>query len=139
MKNFHQQSPKSTFEPLVMRVHSASTPPNYLSLNIEGGNLPETLGAIQGKWNVIFPGNPFEYFFPDEHFEKQYAADLRFGKVFDVFALLAIFVSCLGLFALAAYVTRVRTKEIGIRKVLGASVAGITGLLANPVKSLRSE
>ncbi|HRI60245.1 MAG TPA: ABC transporter permease [Saprospiraceae bacterium] len=130
VKNFHQQSPKATFEPVVMRVLNGNNPPDYFSLKIEGDNLPQTLEAIRAEWVAVFPGNPFDYFFLDEHFERQYAADQRFGSVFGLFALLAIFVSCLGLFALAANMARVRTKEIGIRKVLGASVAGITSLLA---------
>ncbi len=130
VKNFHQQSPKAVFEPLVMRVLGADGSPNFLSLKIDSRDLPQTLEAIRAKWSAVFPGNPFDYFFLDEHFEKQYAADQRFGSVFGMFALLAIFVSCLGLFALASYVARVRTKEIGIRKVLGASVTGLTGLLA---------
>lgn len=130
VKNFHQQSPKAAFEPLIMRVLDDDRLPDYLSLKIDGHNMPQTLQAIRAEWAVVFPGNPFDYFFLDEYFEQQYAADQRFGRVFGMFALLAIFVSCLGLFALAAYVARVRTKEIGIRKVLGASVTGITGLLA---------
>ncbi len=77
----------------------------------------------------LFPGNPFEYFFLDEHFAEQYKADQQFGQTFGLFAGLAIFVSCLGLLGLAAFVTNKRTKEIGIRKIVGANLPNILLLL----------
>ena len=77
----------------------------------------------------MFPGNTFEYFFLDDHFNDQYKADQRFGKVFGIFTSLAILVACLGLFGLASFTTLQKTKEIGIRKVLGASLANILNLL----------
>lgn len=129
VKNFHQQSPKEVFDPLVMRVRNSQTSTGAFSIKLETSDLQSTLGALRARWASIFPGNPFDYFFLEEHFEEQYLADQRFGQVFGMFALLAIFVSCLGLFALAAYVARVRTKEIGVRKVLGASVANVTAML----------
>ena len=93
------------------------------------GRIAETIAQIQTEWDTFFPGNTFEYFFLDEQFDKQYKADHRFGQVFGLFTLLAIFVACLGLFGLASFTTLQRTKEIGIRKVLGASVQGILKLL----------
>jgi putative ABC transport system permease protein len=77
----------------------------------------------------FFPGNPYEYFFLDDHFEAQYKADEQFGKTFALFAILAIIVACLGLYGLASFVTTQRTKEIGIRKISGASIASILVLL----------
>ena len=87
------------------------------------------LSIVKAEWNKFFPGNTFEYFFLDDHFDEQYKADQRFGQVFGLFTSLAILVACLGLFGLASFTTLQRTKEIGIRKVLGASVGSILKLL----------
>jgi putative ABC transport system permease protein len=84
---------------------------------------------VKADWNKLFPGNTFEYFFLDDHFNQQYKADQTFGQVFGLFTSLAILVACLGLFGLASFTTIQRTKEIGIRKVLGASVLQILKLL----------
>jgi putative ABC transport system permease protein len=84
---------------------------------------------VKSNWDKFFPGNTFDYFFLDDHFDQQYKADQRFGQVFGLFTLLAILVACLGLFGLASFTTIQRTKEIGIRKVLGASVLKILKLL----------
>ena len=128
LKNFHQQSPRLAFEPLVLRPFYRNRPPDFFTMKLSTGQLPQTLAAIETTWEQLFPGNPFEYFFLDDHFNDQYAADRRFGQVFGLFALLAIFVSCLGLFALAAFMAERRTKEFGIRKVLGASIEHLIGL-----------
>ena len=99
-------------------------------MKIDEKNTSRIISLIQAKWKEVFPGQPFEYFFLDESFNNQYKADQQFGKVFGLFAMLAIFVSCLGLFGLASFISEQRTKEIGIRKVLGASVSGIAFLLS---------
>ena len=88
-----------------------------------------SFSLAQSNWETFFPGNTFEYFFLDDHFNAQYEAVQRFGKVFGIFASLAIIVACLGLFGLASFTTLQRRKEIGVRKVLGASVQGILKLL----------
>src|SRR4029079_936158 len=89
----------------------------------------QTINVVKAEWNKFFPGNTFEYFFLDDHFGEQYKEDQRFGQVFGWFTSLAILVACLGLFGLASFTTLQRTKEIGIRKVLGASVINILRLL----------
>ena len=125
--NFHQQSLRESFEPLIFRlipdVHG------YLSVKTPASNASQTIAQVKASWDRFFPGNTFEYFFLDEHFDEQYRADRRFGQVFGLFTSLAILVACLGLFALASFTTIQRTKEIGIRKVLGASVTRILKLL----------
>ncbi|HEY0108072.1 MAG TPA: FtsX-like permease family protein, partial [Fibrella sp.] len=125
--NFHQQSLREAFEPLILRlipdVHG------YFSVKMAPGEATKTIATLQSGWNHFFPGNPFEYFFLDAHFADQYHADQRFGQVFGFFTGLAILVACLGLFGLASFTTTQRTKEIGIRKVLGASVGEILQLL----------
>jgi putative ABC transport system permease protein len=128
VKDYHQESLKADFDPLIFRCLPASR--SYYSLKVETNNISETIAHAQAVWDDIFPGNPFEYFFLDDHFNRQYQADLRFGKVFGFFAGLAIFVACLGLFGLSSFMATQRTKEIGVRKVLGASIASILALLS---------
>jgi putative ABC transport system permease protein len=86
--------------------------------------------SVEKTWKALAPGQPFQYSFLDEDFGKMYASEQRLGKIFALFAGLAIIIACLGLFALTAFTAEQRTKEIGIRKVLGASVGGIVVLLS---------
>jgi len=126
-ENFHQQSLRDAFEPLILRLI-----PNVngnVSIKINTAEAAGTINAVKAEWNKFFPGNTFEYFFLDDHFDDQYKADQRFGQVFGLFTSLAILVACLGLFGLASFTTLQRTKEIGIRKVLGASVGNILKIL----------
>ncbi|MBD8490927.1 ABC transporter permease [Echinicola sp. CAU 1574] len=102
----------------------------YISIKLGTENLPETISAIEALYKQHFPGNPFQYAFVDEQFDQLYKNDHRFARLFVVFTSLAIFIACLGLLGLATYTTRQRTKEIGVRKVLGASVSGIVALLS---------
>ena len=101
----------------------------YYSLKVNTANLDETLAAIQATYDAVFPGNPFDYFFVDRFFDEQYKAEQQFGTLFGLFALFAVFVACLGLVGLAAFTAAQRTKEIGVRKVLGASAPTIARLL----------
>ncbi|PWT99330.1 MAG: ABC transporter permease [Bacteroidetes bacterium] len=126
-ENFHQQSLREAFEPLILRLIPDVN--GSISLKTTAANAPQTIESVKAEWNKFFPGNTFEYFFLDDHFDEQYRADQRFGKVFGLFTSLAILVACLGLFGLASFTTLQRTKEIGIRKVLGASVGSILNLL----------
>ena len=101
-----------------------------LSVKVSTSDLKKTIAAIEKTWHAVIPNRPFSYFFVDDMFDRQYRSEDRFGKLFLYFAVLAIFISCLGLLGLASYSTLQRTKEIGVRKVLGASVAGIVRLLS---------
>src|SRR5690606_23867998 len=107
-----------------------------ISLKVRTEGLPETIAAIRQTYETMFPGNPFEYFFVDESFDEQYRNDERFATLFGVFAGLTILIACLGLFGLAAFMTEQRTKEIGVRKVLGASAPGIVALLSKDFAKL---
>jgi len=100
------------------------------SVKVDPQQLPATLEAIQKAYAKYFPGNVFDYYFLDEKFNRQYSNDYLFGKVFGLFAALAILIACLGLSGLSLLSTIQRTKEIGVRKVLGASVTGIVMLLS---------
>ena len=130
INNYHQESLKKNYEPqfLYRFLWNAK-----FSLKVNTIDLQKTLSSIQKTWNRIFPGYPFEYFFLDEHFDNQYRADVQFGRIAGLFAFLAIFIGCMGLFALSLYETILRTKEIGIRKILGASIRGILSLLLKDI------
>ena len=126
-ENFHQQSLHEAYEPLILRLIANVN--GYLSVKTDAAQASKTIGLVKAEWSKFFPGNTFEYFFLDDHFNDQYKADRRFGQVFGLFTGLAILVACMGLFGLASFTTLQRTKEIGIRKVLGASVFNILKLL----------
>jgi len=126
-ENFHNQSLKDDFEPLIIRCMPGLS--GYVSIKTKGNLASRVIETSKAEWNRWFPGNTFEYFFLDDHFTRQYQSDQRFGKVFLIFTLMAILVACMGLFGLASYTVVQRRKEIGIRKVLGASVPGILKLL----------
>jgi putative ABC transport system permease protein len=128
VNDYHQVSLKRTIEPSLF--YCSPYNGEFYSMRVKTTNLPQTLGHIQASWAKAFPGNPFQYFFLDEYFNRQYANDRKFGKLFSAFALLAIIIGCLGLFGLSAYTASQRIKEIGIRKVLGASAGSIVSLLS---------
>ena len=128
VKNFHQLGLQHAYDPMILTLEHQQE--SFYSCKVQGENLTATLQAIQQTYQEFFPENPFHYFFLDEFFDQQYKADQQFGKVFLLFSGLAIFVACLGLLGLVAFTTSQRTKEIGIRKVLGASVQNIVALLS---------
>lgn len=128
MKDFHFRSLQQPIKPLSMRIEPGSN--NLVSIYVAAANLPTTIASAEKKWKELIPNRPFSYYFLDEFFDRQYRSEERFGKLFLNFAILAIFISCLGLLGLASYSTIQRTKEIGIRKVLGASVSNIVNLLS---------
>jgi putative ABC transport system permease protein len=100
------------------------------SFKIEAGSTTGILKQAESTWKSMAPNMPFNYRFLDEAFDQMYRAEQRVGKIALIFSVLAIFIGCLGLFGLAAFVAEQRTKEIGVRKVLGASVNGIVHLLS---------
>jgi putative ABC transport system permease protein len=128
MKDFHYRSLQEEIKPLSMRIEPDGC--NLACVNLSGNNLPATITSIEKKWKTAIPNRPFSYYFLDEFFDRQYRSEQRFQKLFFNFAILAIFISCLGLLGLASYSTMLRTKEIGVRKVMGASVSRIVGLLS---------
>jgi putative ABC transport system permease protein len=99
-------------------------------VKVSGKDMEGTLAFLQSKWKEVVPFRPFEYNFLDENYDKLYSSELRLGKVLTIFAAIAILLACLGLFGLSAFVIQQRTKEIGIRKVLGASVSNVVTLLS---------
>jgi len=129
VSNHHQESLRQDYDAHIFRYIPDANSYYSLKLTADRNNTPAIIQSIQQQWKSFFPGNPFEYFFLDEHFAEQYKADQQFGQTFGLFAGLAIFVSCLGLLGLAAFVTNQRTKEIGIRKIVGANLPSILLLL----------
>jgi putative ABC transport system permease protein len=107
----------------------SSSPGGYYSIKFNTSTVKQSLAAFESDWKTYFPGNPFNYFFLDDRFDQQYKADKQFGEVFALFSGLAIFIACLGLFGLSSLMVIQRTKEIGIRKVMGASIGSILRLL----------
>jgi putative ABC transport system permease protein len=129
VSNHHQESLKQDYDAHIFRLIPNSNSFYSLKLQASGKNLNEIIRVAKTEWTNFFPGNPFDYFFLDEHFAQQYKADQLFGKTFGLFAVLAIVVACMGLLGLASFVTTQRTKEIGIRKVSGAGTLNILVLL----------
>lgn len=127
VKNFHFQSLRNRIEPLLFELGRSR---GYLSLKIDGQNIPSTVDYLQEKWVEFAPGQPFQYSFLDQRFNDMYQSEQKLGNIFGVFAFLAIFIACLGLYGLAAFTAEQRTKEIGVRKVLGASIMSIITLLS---------
>lgn len=125
--DYHQMSLKAKVIPVAFRFRPSG---GYISIKLETENHKKVLEDIQRPWESAFAGNPIDHFFLDQFFNRQYDRDDRFGKVFTLFTFLAIFIASLGLLGLASFMTTQRTKEIGIRKVLGSSVNGIVLLLS---------
>ena len=127
MKNFHYQPVQSKIEPLAITI----SPDNirYMLIRIQPESISASLKYIENTWKRIMPNYPFEYRFLDENFDRMYRAEERMGSLLKYFAVLAVFIACLGLFGLASFTAEQRTKEIGVRKVLGAGVSQITILL----------
>ncbi|MEP4533067.1 MAG: ABC transporter permease [Cyclobacteriaceae bacterium] len=127
--DFNYVSLHEKVEPLSLRFGTRQNV-SVFSLKLEGENYSQTLAELEDIWHAIVPHWPFDVHFLDQNFNKQYESDERFGKIFAIFSSLAIFVACLGLFGLTIYSTSQRSKEIGIRKVMGAPASSIVGLLS---------
>ncbi len=126
--NFHQEGLQKAIDPMLILLRPEIR--SYYSVKISTDHLQQSIAGIEKTWNHYFPEDPFNYFFLDESFNEQYKADTRFGAVFGLFATLAILIACFGLLGLSAYNVLQRTKEIGIRKVLGATARSVVFLLS---------
>ncbi|MBL7960297.1 ABC transporter permease [bacterium] len=128
VKDFHFESLHQEIAPIVMRISTSSL--NKISIRIRPQDIPSTIGFLQSIWQEYRADYPFEYSFVDDRFDQLYRNEEKLGQVFGFFAGLSIFIACMGLLGLAAFMTELRTKEIGIRKVLGASVGNITAMIS---------
>ncbi len=129
IQNFHQQSPQQAFEPQVFRL--ARRMEGYFSVLYQGDQFDKLKEQLALQYESFFPGNPMEYFFLEDFYEQQYDNQTRMGSVFAVFSLLSILITFLGVLSLAAYSATERTKEIGIRKTLGARIYDVLRLLSS--------
>ncbi|MEP6684497.1 MAG: ABC transporter permease [Parafilimonas sp.] len=132
MKDFHFESLHQKIAPLIFVMPATSTNQssyNYLSIKVSG-NMPSALETIKNTWQKYLPEHPYQYTFLDEKFTKLYESEQTQGTIFTVFAFIAIFIACLGLFGLSAFAISQRVKEIGVRKVLGANISTIVALLS---------
>src|SRR6266496_3644909 len=133
IKNFNFSSLRDVISPLALKLGKDN---GNISVRISSNNIPNVLAQIKNKWKTIASSQPFDYSFMDEDFNKLYTTEQRTGKIFITFAVLAILIACLGLFGLVTYAAEQRTKEIGVRKVLGASVSGIVAMLSKDFAKL---
>ncbi|MBX2897404.1 MAG: ABC transporter permease [Cyclobacteriaceae bacterium] len=128
VKDFHQRSPKENHIPMIFRYYPGLS--GYVTLKVKTNNMEKTIDYAKRNWDNLFPSSPFSYFFLNEKYNQQYKADAQFGVVMATFSVIAIVIACLGLFGLSSFTILQRTKEIGIRKVLGGSVTQIVQLLS---------
>jgi len=126
--NFHQESLKKPMEPMIFRPAYSTYHPTSIKIRTEDS--PRVIASVEKVFTALFPGNAFEYSFLEDKYNSQYNDDNRFGTIINIFTVLAIIISCLGLIGLSSYTAMQRTKEIGIRKVLGASLLSIVSLLS---------
>lgn len=135
LKNYHWSSLKTAHGPILLAPTKISR--GHFSIHLTSvKNIQETVSAVKERFTEAFPGNPFEYYFLDEFFDRQYREEKQFAQVFGLFAGLAIGIACLGLWGLAAFTTTQKLKEISIRRVLGASTLCLLSLLAGQFMKL---
>ena len=128
VRDYHWWGLQRKIEPMIMRV----VPDLFrsITLTVNTSDMQSTLSFLEKKYNELFPGDLFEYLFVDTNFDIQYRSEERLSRIFQIFTILGIFIACLGLFGLASFIAEQRTKEIGIRRVLGASVSQVIVLLS---------
>ena len=128
VRNVHWSSLKDAHRPILFSLDNEYG--TYFSIKMNLSDIPETIAHVESAYKASFPDDPFSYFFLDDSFNQQYQADLQFGNLFSAFSALAIFIAAIGLFALVSFSATLRVKEIGIRKVLGATVSSLMILLS---------
>ena len=133
VKDFNFESLRSPIKPFVLFPEIRA---GRLLIKLDGHHVQQTISFLASKWKELVPDRPFEYHFLDEDYDDLYQSEIRLGKVMNLFASIGILLACFGLFGLSSYAIQQRTKEIGIRKILGANVTGITALLAKDFISL---
>jgi len=125
VKDFHFKSAKELIEPMMIHLGSRDRFYGYMTIRLSGGNIERTISTLKSVWEEHLPDHIYEVHFLDQTIDSLYQSEKRIRLIFSGFSILAIVISCLGLFGLATFMSEQRTKEIGIRKVLGASVSGI--------------
>ncbi|HMQ05910.1 MAG TPA: ABC transporter permease [Saprospiraceae bacterium] len=128
VENFHFESLKKNIAPVMIRL--SRRPQGYASFRFHSSDVKSIISLLESTWKEMAPNHPFSYYFLDDRFGKMYTSEVRLGRIFAIFTGFAIFIACLGLFALTAFTSEQRSREIGIRKVLGANTASIVVLLS---------
>lgn len=131
IENYHHKSLKNNFEPIILRYNVSDM--LYITMLLQDNDnskLESIITRLKKSWNEVYPDDPFVYFFLEDHVNEQYKADNQFSMIFSIFSGFSIFIACLGLFGLVSYAVSVRIKEIGVRKVLGASIGSIVLLFS---------
>jgi putative ABC transport system permease protein len=138
ISDYHQQGLQMAYTPLILFMDPAYpwVPMRYFSVQFSTADAPQLVDRVRQSWNAAFPESSFDYFFLDEFYDRQYQDDRQFARVATLFCGLAIFIGLIGLFGLTAFAAARRTREIGVRKVLGASVTGIIALLTTDLLRL---
>jgi len=127
VKDYHQRSLYEPIEPLIIVLGRQN---NYVFVRTMAGDISKSISSIETAWKEIYPNDPFEYTFVSQDLESKYQADQKRSQVFTVFSCLTVFIACLGLLGLSAFTTEQRTKEIGVRKVIGASINSLVVLVS---------
>ena len=135
IKDYHHMGLQKNIDPIVFLPRHNSA---YFAIRLNAEQVQSHVGKLENLYKKTFPGNPFEYFFADENYNKQYKTETQYSIIFTVASSLAIFIACLGLFGLAMFSVEQKAKEIGIRKILGASITSITTLLSKDFLKLVS-
>ena len=140
IKDYHHRSLQQQYTPVILFMDPALDwiPADYVSIKVNSNQMHNKVAQLKQAWNNFFPESSFDFFFLDEFYNRQYRQEIQFGRTIMTFSSLAILIACMGLFGLTAYSTARRTKEIGVRKVLGASVKNIISLLTWDVIKLIS-
>ncbi len=136
VEDFHIQSLHERIKPMIFQYAQGAPVAASMMIKVSPADIGTTLKSIESEWKSFIPNSPLKATFLDDRFENLYTAEVRLGKLFGIFTLLAVIISCMGLFGLSLHIAEVKTKEIGIRKILGASVAQVMRLLSGEVYTL---
>lgn len=129
VNDYHERSLQQPIQPAMFTPGQGYM--KYITVNIKPGDFGQAIESLKSEWKLIYPDRPFDYFFLDDFFNKQYQQEKQLSKVFAYFSGIGLFIACLGLFGFTYYVSHQRVKEIGIRKTLGASASSLIGLLSS--------
>jgi putative ABC transport system permease protein len=138
VRNFNFESLRNPIQPYVFRFKNDHVLWGYLSVRLSGSNYSSTINAIENKWKEFVPNSPLQYYFVDADFEQMYRQEKQSAQMAVIFSILAIFIASLGLFGLTSFTVEQRTKEIGVRKAMGSSIAGIYVVISREIVVLIS-
>lgn len=133
MKDFHFRSLHDEIGPYLFRLNSEDYKGGYLSVKLSAGNFSRTISDVENRWKEFTGNKALEYYFVDDYFEKLYFQEKQNARIAVIFAIFALFIASLGLFGLTSFAVEQRTKEIGVRKAMGSTVAGIFKVISGEI------